>query len=301
MSTPSPTGRPDAANASAKAFRWASNLARIALIGLVLYLGWGAYLGFRDMLSDPAPQVSEEIDLDEAAILVPAELLLNQPELGPWLMAGLPFQMESAEVEEKLLESVLAAPIPREDKREVWPLDEGLKGLFGLMVSRPRADGQGNVYRMDSPDQRIAVQSRRKDGKEYLVGGRLAQRGPGALWTVVEVTAGEGALDAVLHRGLLPLPLGARVLAQRRTETGRPLAEMVLLPGTMAAAREFWIERGWKTRPIKGWDEGKLLVCFKDGVSISAWAMPGEKAKDPTAVLLVRLPEPKDGSVSKRE
>lgn len=301
MNTPTPTRRPDAATASAAAFRWASNLARLALIGLVLYLGWGAYLGFRDMLSDPAPKISQEIDLDEVAVLVPAELLLNQPELGPWVMAGLPFQLASTEVEEKHLEAALAAPIPGEDEGEAWPLDAGLVGLFALMKSEPRKDGLGAIYRMDSPDQRIAVQSLRKDGKETLIGGRLAQRGPGGMWTVIEVTAGEASLDAALNRGLMPMPPGTRFLAQRRTKDRQPLADMVLLPNTMTAARTFWIENGWKIRGIKGWDEGKLLVCFKDGVSISAWAMPGEKAEDPTAALLVRLPEPRNRSVSKGE
>lgn len=278
---------PAAEKAGRPYWTWLGRLVRVSLVAIVLYVGWRTFLGYREMLSGPRPVKAEEIDLDEAALFASAEMLVSEPGLGSWVMAGLPFEMTSRQVSEAELEDALMSPLPSAMKG--WPVDKDLRGLLNLLKAESPKEGDRWTYHLAGAEQRVIVFTRKEGEKEVILGGRLARKA-GADWTVIEVLPGAAVAEDADGSFLLPLPRGTRLLAQRQDDGKKTIAQFCLVP-PLATPRTGWEAAGWQVRSVKGMEDGKLLVCHKAGVTISAWHMPAPRVGDASALLLVRLPK----------
>jgi hypothetical protein len=279
-----------------------ARIVRLLLIAAVLWLGWQTLTSFRELLSDSPPV--GHVDTDTTALPElpppPAMQLLD----GAWVFGDQAWRLEVGPVSvEQLPQRLTRLPPSSAPPGAVSDLEQRILKLGQVLAKPESLDESRRRYVARLGEARGVVFTTGDGPNERVLLARLAFRGQEARWQLLELSPRAAGQTAAPLAGnhLLPLAERAKLLGQRREDSGRVMCELISVAETPDELRKFWQGRGWtvETYPDQPADEGPWY-CQRGGDAVHVWLRRDGQQDGRRLLILVRMPTETLDAAAKR-
>lgn len=268
--------------------RIVSTAVRLALMCVMLAVGWMLIATYRDLITPPPPQ-GDYGDLFASSGQFTNDLW--QP--GGWSFGDFAWTLLRRDVEpDRVEQAFTAAGEANTSARPPVELEQDvLTWLREASKSRPEKYGQ--VYERVLENARIRAVTTGQGDKERLVLLQVGWGAPAKPWTLVELApTAKAAPKHDVH--LLPLGDSAKSVARRWNESDRLAAELVKPAKNLDYLLNSWQRQGWTVSDRHDVEEGATgFFLTKDDRAIQGWNLPLPGPGEGCILLIDRsLPQP---------